>query len=193
MALRRLLLLCVIAFRVWDTETKPIRFVCNRAARKGLNIVPEMETALSVCLSVCLHGFWHQPLVFQNDCIGLMTLSTPAQLPCTELHLATWENKSEQEKRGDIVASLNLLIAGVKTVRILTEGDCEMLLQSLENNINNYLLILTNLQLSGPVLPPSLSCVPQSSLNLSTVLQSYNQLISGKLERFIVNLEYRCT
>ncbi|KAM6918606.1 thrombopoietin isoform 1-T1 [Xenentodon cancila] len=169
-----LLLLCVVAFRVWDTETKPIRFVCNRAARKGLNIVPEMETAL-------------------NDCIGLTMLSTPAQLPCTELHVATWENKSEQEKRGDIVASLNLLIKGVKTVRILTEGGCEMLLQRLENNINNYLLILTNLQLSGPVLPPSLSCVPQSTLSLRTVLWSYNQLISGKLERFIVNLEYRCT
>uniref|UniRef100_A0AAQ5Z1P7 Thrombopoietin n=1 Tax=Amphiprion ocellaris TaxID=80972 RepID=A0AAQ5Z1P7_AMPOC len=111
-----LLLLCVVASEVWDAETKSREFVCNRVARRALNIVPEMNSAL---------------------------------LPCTELHIATWENKSDQEKRGDIVASLRLLVEGVKVVRAPIQARCEAtLLQRLENNINNYLLILTRLQLS---------------------------------------------
>ncbi|XP_062261189.1 thrombopoietin isoform X2 [Platichthys flesus] len=174
MALSRLLLLCMVASEVWDAETKPIDFVCNRAARRVLNIVAEMESALS-------------------DCNAVMTLSTPVQLPCTELHVASWENTSYQERRGDIIASLRLLIEGVKVMRALSTPGCvTSLLQRLENNINNYLVILTNLQLSGPVETPSLSCVPLVSQSLSTVLLRYNQLISGKLERFMINMEDRC-
>ncbi|XP_071348642.1 thrombopoietin isoform X2 [Trachinotus anak] len=175
MALSRLLLLCMVASEVWDAETKSTDFVCNRASRRTMNIVAELEDALRVCN-------------------GGMTFSTPIQLPCTELHIASWENKSHQEKRGDIAASLRLLIEGVKVVRALSHPGCvALLLQRLENNINNYLLILTHLQLSGPVVSPSLSCVPRSSQSLSTVLMRYNQLISGKLEQFMVNLEGRCT
>ncbi|XP_023141550.2 thrombopoietin [Amphiprion ocellaris] len=175
MALSRLLLLCVVASEVWDAETKSREFVCNRVARRALNIVPEMNSALS-------------------DCNGMMTLCTPVQLPCTELHIATWENKSDQEKRGDIVASLRLLVEGVKVVRAPIQARCEAtLLQRLENNINNYLLILTRLQLSGSVMSPTLSCVPRSTQSLRAVLLSYSQLISGKLERFMVNLEDTCT
>ncbi|XP_072219885.1 thrombopoietin isoform X2 [Leuresthes tenuis] len=130
MALSRLLLLCMVASEVWDTETKPIAFVCSRDARKTMNIVPEIETAL-------------------RECSDSATLSTPAQLPCTELHIATWGKKSDQEKRGDIVASLRLLFEGVNTLRNLTQAGCAtLLLQRLENNINNYLMILTHLQLS---------------------------------------------
>lgn len=39
---------------------------------------------------------------------------------------------------------------------------------------------------------PALSCVPRSTQSLSTVLLNYNQLISGKLERFMVDLEDGC-
>ncbi|XP_044224705.1 thrombopoietin isoform X1 [Thunnus albacares] len=176
MALSRLLLLCMVASEVWDAETKPIDFVCNRVARRALNVVAEMQSAL-------------------KDCNGSMTLSTPVQLPCTELHVASWENKSHQEKRGDIGASLRLLVEGVKVVRALSQAGCgAVLLQRLEHNINNYLLILTHLQLSqGPVETPVLSCVPGSTQSLSTVLLNYNRLISGKLERFMITLEDRCT
>ncbi|KAM7400630.1 hypothetical protein PAMA_005024 [Pampus argenteus] len=177
MALSRLLLLCMVASELWDAETKPVDFVCNRAARRAMNIVAEMQKAL------------------KNDCNGSMTFSTPVQLPCAELHVASWEIKSHQEKRGDIRASLRLLIEGVKVVRALSQAGCgAMLLQRLEHNINNYLLILTHLQLSqGPVESPVLSCVPGSTQSLSTVLLNYNRLLSGKLERFMINLEDRCT
>lgn len=54
-----------------------------------------------------------------------------------------------QEKRGDIVASLRLLIEGVKVVMGPSQLGCvASLLQRMENNINNYLLILTHLQLN---------------------------------------------
>ncbi|XP_035025124.1 thrombopoietin isoform X1 [Hippoglossus stenolepis] len=198
MALSRLLLLCMVASEVWDAETKPIDFVCNRAARRVLNIVAEMESALSPISPslTCLSGYCHlfsMSLPWQSDCNAVMTLSTPVQLPCTELHVASWENKSYQERRGDIIASLRLLIEGVKVMRALSTPGCgTSLLQRLENNINNYLVILTHLQLSGPVETPSLSCVPLRSQSLSTVLLRYNQLISGKLEKFMINMEDRC-
>uniref|UniRef100_A0A3Q0S8F3 Thrombopoietin n=1 Tax=Amphilophus citrinellus TaxID=61819 RepID=A0A3Q0S8F3_AMPCI len=130
---------------------------------------------------------------FQSNCNGSTTLSTQVQLPCTELRVTSWENKSEQEKRGEIVASLRLLVEGVKSVS-RPAGCGALLLQRLQNNINNYLLILTRLQLSqGPVVTPSLSCVPRSTQSLTTVLMTYNQLISAKLEWFMVDLEHRCT
>lgn len=55
----------------------------------------------------------------------------------------------EQERKADIVASLTLLHEGVKTLRITTPAGCRtLLLQRLDKNIENYLLILTHLQLS---------------------------------------------
>ncbi|XP_026230937.1 thrombopoietin [Anabas testudineus] len=175
MALSRLLLLCMVASEVWDAETKPIDFVCNRAARRAMNVVAELESALS-------------------ECSGLMTLSSPIQLPCPELHIASWESKSHQEQRGDIVASLKLLIEGVKVLKVLNLPTCgSSLLQRLEHNISNYMLIVTHLQLSGPVVSPSLSCVPRFTNSASTFLLKYNQLLIGKLERFMINLEDRCT
>uniref|UniRef100_A0A8C6LEM0 Thrombopoietin n=1 Tax=Nothobranchius furzeri TaxID=105023 RepID=A0A8C6LEM0_NOTFU len=177
----RLLLLCAVACEVWDTETKPEDFVCSRAARKALNIGPELEIALVRIISA----------------LSSTILSTSFQLPCTQLHVATWETKSDKEKQGDVVASLRLLIEGVRTLRTTAQAGCEtVLLQRLENNIQNHLLILTHLQLSVR------SRLPQNSIPatldprrsyLRTVLRSYTLLISGKLERFIVNLGDRCT
>uniref|UniRef100_A0A3B4YRI0 Thrombopoietin n=1 Tax=Seriola lalandi dorsalis TaxID=1841481 RepID=A0A3B4YRI0_SERLL len=139
-----LLLLCMVASEVWDAETKPIDFVCNRATRRAMNIVAEMES---------------------SDCNGVMTLSTPVQLPCTD----------------------GLLIEGVKAVRALNHPGCvASLLQKLENNINNYLLILTHLQLSVR------SCHGYK-LHLVVMGQKSIHLISGKLEQFMINLEDSCT
>ncbi|XP_078144051.1 thrombopoietin isoform X1 [Centroberyx gerrardi] len=176
MALSRLLLLCMVASEVWDAETRPIDFVCDGESRRAMNAVADLETAL-------------------RDCDGLTTLSLPVQLPCIKVHKASWENKSHQEKRGDIVASLGLLIEGVKVARALSQPGCvSSLLQRLEHSISNYLHILTHLELSqGPVESPVLSCVPQSTQSLTTVLWTYSRLISGKLEWLVVNLADKCT
>lgn len=52
-----------------------------------------------------------------------------------------------QEKRGDIVASLRLLADSVKAVRVSDQLTCSSVLLRLENNINNYRLIVSSLQL----------------------------------------------
>ncbi|XP_054612508.1 thrombopoietin isoform X1 [Dunckerocampus dactyliophorus] len=130
MALSRFLLLCMLASEVWDAGTKPIDFVCSRSARRAMNIVSEIQTAM-------------------NDCNSSTSLSTPVHLPCTVLHVASWERKSHQERRQDISASLRLLMEGVKVARHPSQAECSLvLLQRLEHNINSYLLILTHLQLS---------------------------------------------
>ncbi|XP_028988168.1 thrombopoietin isoform X1 [Betta splendens] len=175
MAVSRLLLLCMVATEVWDAETKPKDFVCNRAARRALNIVMEMEGAL-------------------GDCSHLRTLSSPVQLPCPALHVASWENKSRQEKRGDIVASLKVLVESVKVLQSLNLPTCgSSLLRRLETNVNNYLLVVTRLRLSGPAVEPALSCVPRSTRSVSTLLLKYNQLLTGKVEMLMVDLEDTCT
>ncbi|XP_076001292.1 thrombopoietin isoform X4 [Genypterus blacodes] len=147
MALSRLLLLCMVASEVWDVQTRPIDFVCNRDARRAMNIVAEMEAALP------------------------------------------------QEQRGDIVASLKLLIEDVKVLKAASQPGCtSSLLHRLERSINNYLRILTHLELSqGPAESPALSCVPQSTQSLSTILWTYNRLLSGKLEGLMDNLADKCT
>ncbi|XP_061878594.1 thrombopoietin [Entelurus aequoreus] len=178
MALSRLLLLCMLVSEVRDAETKPIDFVCSRSARRAMNIVAEMQAAM-------------------NNCNSSTPLSTPVHLPCTELHVASWERKSHQERREDIAASLRLLVETVTLARPLGQAECGLvLLQRLEHNINSYLLILTHLQLSdqqGSVESADLSCVPGSTLSLNTVLLNYNRLITGKLERLMISLESRCT
>uniref|UniRef100_A0A674NLK6 Thrombopoietin n=1 Tax=Takifugu rubripes TaxID=31033 RepID=A0A674NLK6_TAKRU len=126
----RLLLLCVVASEVWDAETKPIEFVCHKGMRRSLNIAADME---------------------RRSCNGSMMLSTPVQLPCVELHLTSWQNQTvrHQEKRGDILASLRLLSESVKAARASDQPPCSAsVLLRLENNINNYQLIVTNLHLT---------------------------------------------
>lgn len=44
----------------------------------------------------------------------------------------------------------------------------------------------------GPAVTPALSCVPRDTPSVRTLLLSYHQLISGKLERFMVELKDRC-
>ncbi|XP_057713689.1 thrombopoietin isoform X2 [Corythoichthys intestinalis] len=177
MALSRLLLLCMLASEVRYAETKPIDFVCSRSARRAMNIGTEMETAL-------------------NNCNSSAILPAPVQIPCTELHVASWERKSHHERRQDISASLKPLLESIKVARSLDQAECgSVLLQKLEHNINSYLLILTHLQLSdqkGPVESSELSCVPRSTLSLSTVLLNYRRLITGKLERLMMSLESTC-
>ncbi|KAJ0011613.1 hypothetical protein NQD34_012588 [Periophthalmus magnuspinnatus] len=170
MAVGSLLLLCVVISWPRDAQSLYIDFVCNKTVREALNIVSQMESDLL-------------------DCDDVATLPRAVQLPCTALHVASWGNKSLQEKRGDLVASLRLLIEGVKSASALNQTACATsVLRKLQHNVNNYLLILAHLDLSGAVESPVLSCVPRSTRSLGTVLLAYNRLLSGKLEHFMDNL-----
>ncbi|KAM9460242.1 thrombopoietin isoform 2-T3 [Salvelinus alpinus] len=155
MALSRLLLLCMVASEVWDAETRPIDFVCERESRRDLNTVADMEAALA-------------------DCDVLKTLPSPIQLPCIKVHKASWERKSAQEKRRDIAVSLGALTGSLRVVRTLSQPGCaSTLLERLEHTVNNYLHIVTHLditeekQIAGHTFPmteaqprrPSLECL----------------------------------
>uniref|UniRef100_A0A8C6SWH3 Uncharacterized protein n=1 Tax=Neogobius melanostomus TaxID=47308 RepID=A0A8C6SWH3_9GOBI len=113
-------------------------------------------------------------VLLQLACEGLATLPQAVQLPCTALHAASWENKSLQQKRGDLVASLRILNEGVESVSALSQTPCATsVLQKLLQNIGNYLLILTHLHLSVR----SLHGNPVHTQHLyGTVLQTYSRL-----------------
>ncbi|XP_034147444.1 thrombopoietin isoform X2 [Esox lucius] len=129
MALSRLLLLCMVANEVWHATTRPIDFVCDRESRKDMNTEAEMRTAL-------------------GDCEALKTLPSPILLPCSKLHKASWERKSAQEKRGDISASLAALSESVRVARTLSQSGCgSTQLERLERTVNNYLQIITHLDI----------------------------------------------
>ncbi|KAM9428690.1 uncharacterized protein ACWYII_019627 isoform 4-T5 [Salvelinus alpinus] len=129
MALSRLLLLCMVASAVWNAETRPIDFVCDRESRRDMNTVAEMEAALA-------------------DCDALKMLPSPIQLPCIKVHKASWERKSAQEKKGDIAASLRVLSRSVRVVKTLSQPGCAAtLLERLEHTVNNYLHIITHLDI----------------------------------------------
>lgn len=50
-----LLLLCVVVCEVWDAETKPIEFVCNKGMRRSMNIAAEMGSALVSSANALVH------------------------------------------------------------------------------------------------------------------------------------------
>uniref|UniRef100_A0A3Q2XHW9 Thrombopoietin n=1 Tax=Hippocampus comes TaxID=109280 RepID=A0A3Q2XHW9_HIPCM len=159
--------------------SKPIDFVCSRSARRAMNIVAEMQTAL----------------------VSSTILPTPVQLPCTELHVASWERKSHHERRQDISASLRHLFESVKVARPIGQAECgSVLLLRLERNINSYLLILTHLQLSVRGCQGDIIAVAKSTnhsfcdlLVKCTQTVHYRRLITGKLERLMMSLESECT
>uniref|UniRef100_A0A3P8ZLW8 Thrombopoietin n=1 Tax=Esox lucius TaxID=8010 RepID=A0A3P8ZLW8_ESOLU len=117
-----LLLLCMVANEVWHATTRPIDFVCDRESRKDMNT--------------------------EGDCEALKTLPSPILLPCSKLHKASWERKSAQEKRGDISASLAALSESVRVARTLSQSGCgSTQLERLERTVNNYLQIITHLDI----------------------------------------------
>lgn len=75
-----LLLLCMIASEVWDAETKPIEFVCNKGARRAMNIVAEMKSALvRICVfpNISLSVFSLLHLILLSVCCYLSSAITP--------------------------------------------------------------------------------------------------------------------
>ncbi|XP_021445313.1 uncharacterized protein thpo isoform X2 [Oncorhynchus mykiss] len=145
MALSRLLLLCMVASEVWNAETRPIDFVCDRESRRDMNTVAEMAAALA------------------------------------------------QEKKGDIAATLRALSRSVSVVKTLSQPGCAAtLLERLEHTVNNYLHIITHLDIRGSVESPLFSSTAESTHSLSTVLWTFSRLITGKMEWLMADLTHGC-
>ncbi|KAM9428687.1 uncharacterized protein ACWYII_019627 isoform 2-T3 [Salvelinus alpinus] len=183
----------MVASAVWNAETRPIDFVCDRESRRDMNTVAEMEAALA-------------------DCDALKMLPSPIQLPCIKVHKASWERKSvryqtlqllllnaddlfspAQEKKGDIAASLRVLSRSVRVVKTLSQPGCAAtLLERLEHTVNNYLHIITHLDIRGSVESPFFSSTAESTHSLSTVLWTFSRLITGKIEWLMADLTHGC-
>ncbi|KAI1883079.1 hypothetical protein AGOR_G00241550 [Albula goreensis] len=169
-----LLLLCTTASKVRDVQARPIDFVCDDQARRDMNMVKELEAGM-------------------RECRGSDKLPLAIPLPCVKIHKASWENKSMQEKRGDILAALQTLVQGVRENRPLVLAECQLsLLERLDRSVTNYLHIVTHMELSGE--PESLvtSCPSQSTQNLGHVLWHFSRLLTGKLEWLVSELSSQC-
>ncbi|XP_035277507.1 thrombopoietin isoform X2 [Anguilla anguilla] len=90
-----LLLLSMAASDIPGVQARPIDFVCDGHARRDLNTVKELESGM-------------------GECSGSALLPLPITLPCMKTHKASWDRKSVQQKRGDIVAALRALAQGVR-------------------------------------------------------------------------------
>uniref|UniRef100_A0A4W5RG77 Thrombopoietin n=1 Tax=Hucho hucho TaxID=62062 RepID=A0A4W5RG77_9TELE len=148
-----------------------------------------------VCLDIFIRAGLEQFGLtdWEADCDALKTLPFPIQLPCIKVHKASWERKSAHEKKGDIAASLGALSRSVLVVKTLSQPGCAaILLERLEHTVNNYLLIITHLDIRGSVESPLFSCTPQSTHSLSTVLWTFSRLITGKLEWLMTDLTHGC-
>ncbi|KAJ8357834.1 hypothetical protein SKAU_G00206280 [Synaphobranchus kaupii] len=169
-----LLLLCMASSEVGDIQARPIDFVCDDHARRDMNTVKELESVM-------------------RGCSGSALLPSPITLPCMKTHKASWDMKSMQQKRGDIVAALRTLAQAVGGVRSVLLSECHAsLLQRLERSVTNYLHILTHLELTGEADSSVTACLTQSTQNLGHVLLNFSRLLTGKLEWFVAELSPRC-
>ncbi|XP_056322242.1 thrombopoietin isoform X2 [Danio aesculapii] len=105
-------------------HTRPIDFVCDSEARRVMNKVKDLQEEKVVCS-------------------GVDALPSSIQLPCISIHKATWERKSVQERRAEILLSLGTLAQDVRSAKTLSQPGCGLtLLKRLEHSINNYLHVV---------------------------------------------------
>lgn len=174
MAYSRLLLLLigVISSHLPDVQAKDTDFWCNFHVRKRMQ-----EKILD-----------HNMV----NCVGSDTLSTSVQLPCVEVNIAEWKNKTLPQKRAEVVGALQMFQDGVQGVRNQTTLQCQIpLLENLTHHITNHLEIVKGLQLQNDLMMPSQiavqSCSSQTSLN--GVLTEYRRLLRGKLKLLASDLK----
>ncbi|KAJ8271153.1 hypothetical protein GJAV_G00123350 [Gymnothorax javanicus] len=170
-----LLLLCMAASEVFDIQARPIDFVCDDNARRDMNTVKELE-------------------LIMGECNGSAHLPSTVTLPCAKTHKASWDRKSMQQKRGDIVTALRMLAEGVRAVRSSASlPECQSsLLERLERSITNYLHILARLELQGEAEGSVTACPSQPTQDLGLVLWNLSCLLTGKLEWLVAEMRSQC-
>ncbi|KAM8768591.1 thrombopoietin-like [Acanthopagrus schlegelii] len=175
MAYSRLLLLLigVITSHLPEVQAAPIDFWCNPPYRRGMaNMTEELKDDVA-------------------GCVGSDTLSSPVQLPKVGLSMAEWENKTIQQKRSEVIRSLEMFQDGVRGARNQTTVECQTrVLEQLGTRIANYLLIVKRLQLQNDTGTLSHSAVQSSSqTSLNNVLDKFGLLLKGKLEYLAIDLK----
>ncbi|XP_017212992.1 thrombopoietin isoform X1 [Danio rerio] len=157
-------------------HTRPIDFVCDSEARRVMNKVKDLQEEKVICS-------------------GVDALPSSIQLPCISIHKATWERKSVQERRAEILLSLGTLAQDVRSARTLSQPGCGLtLLKRLEHSINNYLYVVRLLHVEqGEQEGPAVErCLGQPSKDLGLVLKYFGLLLTGKLELLIAEMAKWC-
>ncbi|KAJ8367848.1 hypothetical protein SKAU_G00078760 [Synaphobranchus kaupii] len=124
-----LLLLYMSASKVQDVQTRPNDFVCDLQARRSMNKVEEMKSAM-------------------GECEGSSLLPSAIPLPCVKVNMGAWGKKSLQEKRAQVLAALKTLAEGLQRVRAKIQNGCQStLLERLEHSVTNYRHIVERLEI----------------------------------------------
>lgn len=174
MAYSRLLLLLigVISTHLPEVHARSIGFWCNNDARKRM-----MEKIA--------------------DFAGLDTpdtLPSPVQIPCVGLNTTEWTNKTLQQKRAEVLGTLQVFKDGVQSAKSNVTEPQSSLLEKLEKSIRHYLVIVNTVPIQSDDLTPSQSAVKNcsSQTSLSKVLEEYRQLLIGKVKYLFVDLQDMC-
>ncbi|XP_067450092.1 thrombopoietin-like [Thunnus thynnus] len=166
-----LLLLGVFSSHLSEVQARPTDFWCNYQERKKM----EQRTLEELKRDIA-------------DCGGSDTLPSPVQLPGVRFRVAEWANKTLQQRHAEVLGALQVLQDGVRVATNQTTSKCQSsLLQKLEHRIANHLLIVNQIQPQNNTVTPSESTVQNSTSQTRKVLDQYEKLLKGKLERLAID------
>ncbi|XP_063076288.1 thrombopoietin isoform X2 [Engraulis encrasicolus] len=179
-----LLLLVLVSSTVCGGDANLSTFLCDWTARNDMNQVESLRTSM-------------------KDCSDLSRLPSRIRLPHTKVHKNDWESRPVQDRMAEVLQSLSNLVQDVKAARKLVQAGCSSsLLERLENNANNYRVILTHRSITVEIeqrhptdgtRPPTIQKEPSEDTDdLDKVLRYFDKLLSGRLELLITGLNWSC-
>ncbi|XP_062381063.1 thrombopoietin isoform X1 [Sardina pilchardus] len=213
MAVSRVLLLLLfwVASTVCDSHIKPSEFLCNEVERQRLN------QAENLCKVMVINNGQGTQLHKQrkkkhrymdkaeytsreDNCSDLtQPLSSQIRLPDTKIHKKTWEKIHFKDRMAEVLQSLRNLVQDVEAARERMQSGCgSSLLERLEHNARNYQGILTHPSVADEVErlhPGEMSRPPiiqKSSSDLKQILRYFDNLLKGKLEWLMTELDVGC-
>ncbi|CAL8359784.1 unnamed protein product [Merluccius merluccius] len=116
------------------------------------------------------------------------------------MNIRNLEDAMILQQRADVAGAIRLLCVGVGALRRQTSlTECQnSVLSRLDHHLRNHLLIVNQLVIqkespavttSQPTTGPQAECPSQPSLSFREVLQRYQALLRGKLDRLATTLQ----
>ncbi|XP_026197246.1 thrombopoietin-like isoform X2 [Anabas testudineus] len=170
---RLLLLIGLISFHLPEVQGAPTDFWCNSGARKCmLKKIENLRKDMA-------------------NCMGSDTLPSPIQLPCVWIHAAQWATKTVQKKSAEVMGGLQGFYDAVqKAIIQIPSSTCHTsVLGELKHRITTYKNIVSYVYEQNDTPQPVIQhCSNETSLN--TMLEQYEKLLRGKLERLAIDLRF---
>ncbi|XP_053729181.1 thrombopoietin [Synchiropus splendidus] len=167
-----LFLIGVLSFHLPEFQARPTDFWCNYQVRKKLE---ERIEELSKNMV---------------DCTGADTLPSPLLLPRVLVHAEEWTNKTLQQKRREVVSTLQAFQEGLEGGRTESFAPCQIhVLRKLTHHVTTHLLIVQQIQIEDDTEIPSESSTTEIHNSITAVLGQFLRLLRGKVERLAVDLQ----